>query len=82
MWDKQFAEILRKHLPFLPAIEDLLPGSDLRDLGLDSLGTVDLLASLESVYGVRFVNDELTLENFSTPETIWSALSRLTKASA
>lgn len=75
MWDEKFEETLRKHLPFLGDGEKLDAGADLRDLGLDSLGTVDLLASLESAYDVRFVDDALTMDNFSTPGTLWNALS-------
>ncbi|MET9854944.1 acyl carrier protein [Streptomyces sp. NPDC006450] len=80
MWDKQFEETLRHHLPFLPSSQELLPDADLRDLGLDSLGTVELLAALESAYGIRFVDDALSLENFSRPDALWSVLSRRTAA--
>lgn len=80
MWNKQFEETLRNHLPFLPSTQELLPGADLRDLGLDSLGTVELLASLESAYGIRFVDDALNLENFSRPEALWAVLSSRTAA--
>ncbi|MET8948455.1 phosphopantetheine-binding protein [Streptomyces sp. NPDC004542] len=78
MWDEKFEETLRKHLPFLGAGDKLDSGSDLWDLGLDSIGTVDLMAALESVYDVRFVDDALTMENFSTPGVLWTALSELT----
>ncbi|GAA3166242.1 hypothetical protein GCM10010466_66270 [Planomonospora alba] len=75
MWDQQFEEILRPHLPFLPADEKLDPDTGLRDFGLDSLGMVELLATLESVYDVRFRDDALTLDTFATPGLLWSALS-------
>ncbi|MFF6999931.1 phosphopantetheine-binding protein [Streptomyces sp. NPDC008313] len=77
MWDEKFEETLRKHLPFLNDGEKLESGADLRDLGLDSLGMVELLASLESAYDVRFVDDALTMDNFATPDTLWNAVAGL-----
>jgi acyl carrier protein len=77
MWDKKFEGILRAHLPFLPADTPLKADDDLRDLGLDSLGTVEMLASLESTYGVRFIGDALRIELFSSPESIWKTLNGL-----
>jgi acyl carrier protein len=80
MWDEQFEEILRSHLPFLPAGEPLLENSNLRDLGLDSMGTVELLAALEGAYRVRFMDDALTMENFAAPGVLWATLSRISTA--
>lgn len=74
MWDKQFEELLRTFLPFLGADEPLDADGRLRDLGLDSLGTVELLAALEARYGVRFLDDSLSMETFATPAVLWSAL--------
>ena len=51
MWDQRFEEILRAHLPFIEPDEELTPDAELRDLGLDSLAMVDLLAALEKGYG-------------------------------
>jgi acyl carrier protein len=77
MWDTQFDQTLRRYLPFLPADEALDAGCALRDLGLDSLGTVELLAELESRYGVRFVDDALSMDTFATPGVLWAALSAM-----
>ncbi|GAA4236117.1 acyl carrier protein [Streptosporangium album] len=74
MWDQQFEEILRPLLPFLPADEKLEEDAGLRDFGLDSLGMVELLATLESSYDVRFRDDALTLDTFATPSLLWNAL--------
>lgn len=74
MWDEQFEEIVRGYLPFLPAAEPLRPDLLLRDYGLDSVSTVELLAALESGYGVRFSGDAMSMENFATPETVWRTL--------
>jgi acyl carrier protein len=75
MWDERFETLLRDHLPFLSGDEVLTPESGLRDLGLDSMGTVELLSVLENAYEVRFVDDALTAETFATPGRLWTALS-------
>ncbi|KAB2346138.1 phosphopantetheine-binding protein [Actinomadura rudentiformis] len=78
MWDAQFEDILRGFLPFIEPDEELGADASLRDLGLDSLGTVELLALLEGTYGVRFVDDALTMETFATPATLWKTLTQMT----
>lgn len=77
MWDEKFEFLLREHLPFLAADEELDPDLNLRETGLDSLGVVDLLMSLESAYDVRLADDFLSLETFSTPAVLWNALSEI-----
>ena len=80
MWDKQFELLLRNYLLFLPADEELLPDLDLRGFGLDSLGVVDLLVSLESAYGIRLTDDFLSMDTFTTPAVLWDALSGIQDA--
>jgi nodulation protein F len=75
MWDDRFEEILRRQLPFLPPEERLGEDSGLSGFGLDSLAIVELLATLEEEYGVRFQDEALTMETFETPGTLWKALS-------
>lgn len=77
MWDQQFEDTLRRSLPLLSPDEELSPDLNLRDLGLDSLGIVELLTSLESGYDVRFAGDALTQETFATPSVLWKTLSGL-----
>jgi acyl carrier protein len=81
MWDQQFEDLLRQFLPFLGADEVLEADSTLRDLGLDSLGTVELLGSLEDRYDVRFLDEALNAETFATPASLWDILSSLSSAS-
>ncbi|MEU7023838.1 acyl carrier protein [Streptomyces sp. NPDC046203] len=80
--DDQFEAILRKFIPFLSAGEPLTDDAVLRDLGLDSMGTVELLATLESTYGVRFKDDALNMENFANPAILWQTLTRSTEPAA
>ncbi|AUY50397.1 MULTISPECIES: phosphopantetheine-binding protein [Streptomycetaceae] len=82
MWDETFEEILLTYLPFLDEDEKLEADTPLRDLGLDSLGTVELLASLENAYDVRFQDDALSLETFRSPGVLWAALSSLLQPAA
>ncbi|MFH8477138.1 phosphopantetheine-binding protein [Streptomyces sp. NPDC018000] len=77
MWDKKFEDLLRSFLPFLGADEPLAEDATLRDLGLDSLGIVELLAALENVYDVRFQDDALGKETFQTPAVLWKVMSGL-----
>lgn len=77
MWDEQFDDLLRRFLPFLPAEEPLAEDTPLRDFGLDSLGTVELLAALEHRYDVRFRDDALIPRTFETPGVLWRTLSCL-----
>lgn len=76
MWDEKFEKVIRKHLPFLSDGEELGPEMGLRDLGLDSMGTVEVLADLEAEYDVKFLDDALDMENFETPRKLWETLSR------
>lgn len=82
MWDKQFEALLRRYLPFLPADEPLAEDAVLRDFGLDSLGTVELLAELEAGYGVRFVDDVLSMDTFASPAVLWATLSAMARPAA
>ncbi|MBL1120615.1 acyl carrier protein [Streptomyces sp. 110] len=82
MWDAHFEELLRRQLPFLAPDETLTEDAALRDLGLDSLGTVELLAALENAYGVRFVDDALTVETFASAAVLWKTLSEMAAAAA
>ncbi|WP_433335408.1 acyl carrier protein [Spirillospora sp. CA-294931] len=77
MWDEQFEALLRKYLPFLPTDEPLAPDTGLRDYGLDSIGTTELLAAIESAYSVRFADDALNMETFADPGVLWAALAKL-----
>jgi acyl carrier protein len=79
MWNEQFEVTLRKQLPFLPDDEELRPELDLREFGLDSMGVIDLLVSLESEYGVHFTDDLLSMDTFATPGVLWAALAELHK---
>ncbi|MET8682158.1 phosphopantetheine-binding protein [Streptomyces sp. NPDC004647] len=81
-WDEQFEELVRRFLPFIDAEEPLAEDMNMRDAGLDSLGTVELLGALEDLYQVRFVDDALTMDTFATPGVLWATISKLSTAAA
>ncbi|MFJ9062041.1 phosphopantetheine-binding protein [Streptomyces sp. NPDC102409] len=74
MWDEQFEEILRTFLPFLPPREPLTADVELKDLGLDSLGMVQLLGTLEEAYQVRFRDSALTMDTFRSAGVLWETV--------
>jgi acyl carrier protein len=75
MIDDRFAGLLRQHLPYLAPDEQLDENASLRDLGLDSMGMVELLSAVESAYDVQLRDDALNTETFATPATLWQAVS-------
>jgi nodulation protein F len=82
VWDEDFERILRGYLPFLENDEALESDTDLKDVGLDSLGTVELLGTLEEHYQVRFVDDDLSRETFASPRVLWATLRRMSATAA
>jgi acyl carrier protein len=77
MWDERFETLLRSHLPFLEPEGEVAGDLNLREFGLDSLGVVDLLVSLEEAYGVRFIGEDLKMDTFTAPSVLWATLSKL-----
>lgn len=77
MWDEQFETLLRSHLPFLEEDEELFADLNLREFGLDSLGVVDLLVSLEETYAVRLLDEDLKMDTFAAPSVLWATLFKL-----
>jgi nodulation protein F len=80
MWNEKFEVLLRAHLPFLPDDQELRPELDLREFGLDSMGVVDLLVSLESEYCIRLTDDILSMDTFATPGVLWATLDEIQKS--
>jgi len=48
----------------------------LRDLGLDSLRTMDLVLTIEDQFGVEFDDEDLSSESLKSPEKILELLER------
>lgn len=57
--------------------DQILANDSLRqDLGLDSLGFVELKSQIESRFGIAISDDDFTPENFSTISTLTSLIDR------
>lgn len=82
IWDDQFEELVRGFLPFLDTEQTLTEDLNMRDAGLDSLGTVELLGALEDLYQIRFSEEALTMDTFATPTVLWGTVSKLSTAPA
>lgn len=76
-WDDGFEPVLR---PFLRTLEDQAPlraDADLASLGLDSLKSIQLLFAIEDAYQVSFPDEMLGPWLFTTPEALWTGLSKV-----
>lgn len=69
----RYEDILRGYLPHAKGAP-LTAESDLAELGLDSLGTVQLLAELEAEFDVELPDEVLTIETFASAGALWAAL--------
>ncbi len=72
--DPALVDLLRQTLPPGAAGEPLLPDTNLRDAGLSSVGTIDLLMRVEDHYRVKFPDSALTGATFATPGALWTVL--------
>jgi acyl carrier protein len=76
MWDERFETLVRKQVG-LSADEPLDPDVRVSDLGLDSIGMVNLLVEIEQAFDVVFTDDLLTPSTFVTPGALWRTVSGL-----
>jgi acyl carrier protein len=61
-----FESALRRNLPQLAGMEQITDETPLRDVGLDSLGMVNLLLDLEETFSVLFDDADLDQSAFET----------------
>ncbi|EEL19872.1 acyl carrier protein [Bacillus toyonensis] len=50
---------------------------DLKELGLDSLASIELLLEIEEAYEIIFPDELLTEDTFSSSHNLWSIVSKL-----
>jgi len=63
--------------------DQILPGSSLRcDVGLDSLGFVELREQIAQRFGIVISDDDFTPENFATLSSLSSLIAQRCEASA
>lgn len=71
MWDERFEIIIRERLPHLRPDSPLEPGLALSAHGLDSMGMIGLITSLEDEYALTLPDEAIVPANFVTPRTVW-----------
>jgi acyl carrier protein len=73
--DQRYLEVLKKYTN----VKDINPQckDSLKDLGIDSMGSIDLLLSLEKTFSVEVPPYYLTEETFSTVQTLWNVFESL-----
>jgi acyl carrier protein len=79
-WDPVFETVLRSFLPRLPADLVLDPDLPLPAYGMDSIGMVAVIASLEAEYDVVFPDHALVPDTFGTTGSVWAVVSDLLAA--
>lgn len=66
---------------FLEVPGELEPGADLFALGLDSMGVMQLLITIEQSFGVRVPDRAVTQDNFRSPRRIAHLIRAVTAGS-
>jgi acyl carrier protein len=74
--EPRFLEILARYLPVL-GDRPLTGDSALRDLGLDSMHSIDLLFDLEEAFGIAVPDEDLNGTTFETAGSLWAVVSAL-----
>lgn len=75
----RFMALVRQHLKLADANLEVAMDADLDGLGLDSQAALNLMLDLEEAFGVVFLDSMFTEETFSSPASLWQALSSLRK---
>lgn len=75
--NEAFVKIVRRHLKYLEAGDELAPDASLKGLGLDSMEAVTLMLELEDEFNIMLPDSQLTAETFATPANLWDAINPL-----
>jgi acyl carrier protein len=71
------ADVVRRVLDARSITNPVLPHEDLREAGLTSLDMVSLVLSVESEFGIKVPESEITPRNFRSIATIETLVARL-----
>jgi acyl carrier protein len=74
IWNERFEGLMRESLPGLAPEAQLESEAQLSASGLDSMGTIALIAALEEEYGVSLLDDGFDVFRFRTPGDVWVTL--------
>jgi acyl carrier protein len=70
-------DVVRRILEARSIVQPVLPHADLREAGLTSLDMVSLVLSVESEFGIKIPEREITPANFRSIATIETLVARL-----
>lgn len=73
-WDDTFERLVRQATSLLSAATPLEANTDLRNHGLDSMATVELLLLVETEYDITIPDEHLTQATFATPTALWAVI--------
>jgi acyl carrier protein len=76
-FSEKFEQTLRKHLRLVAADEPIPPEASLVSVGLDSIGTINLLLDIEGTFNVSLPVALLTPETFRTRATLEGVVAAL-----
>jgi acyl carrier protein len=71
----EFLRVLLGHLGAVENVDQIVPGANLRTLGLNSMRAVDLVMDLEEAFDFTFPDEAFVDEVFATADTIWAVVS-------
>lgn len=77
--DERFVEMLQPFLQFLNG-RDITADTRLRELGLDSMKSIELFFAIEDTFGVTLPDDDLNDATFATAGSLWQATEAARKA--
>lgn len=73
--DKFFLDIINNHLQ--DELNTDTKDKDLKELGLDSLASIELLLEIEEAYDIVFPDELLTEDTFSSGGNLWGIITDL-----
>ncbi|WP_405805516.1 acyl carrier protein [Streptomyces sp. NBC_00210] len=79
--DARFTELLTPFLKYLRG-QELTEDSVLRELGLDSMQSIELLFAIEDTFGIALADEDLNDATFATAGTLWKAIEAASGGSA
>lgn len=79
---ERFEQLLRRHLRLVAADEPIPLEASLVSVGLDSIGTINLLLDIEETFNVSLPGALLTPETFRTRATLENVVATLVEGSA
>lgn len=75
--DDSFEQLLRRHLKYLKAGDELEADAELKPLGLDSMASLDLLFDIEDTFEVVMPDEYLNEQTFATGSALRAAVEKV-----